>query len=129
LLVDRVLEHEPCRRVLALKNVSCNEPFFQGHWPGRPIMPGVLIIEALAQTAGVIIADLIDPRERSALIISIDDVKIRRPVVPGDQLRLDVTCLRLKSTSAHVQGIALVDDQVAAEARIRFVIVEAQCAA
>jgi UDP-3-O-[3-hydroxymyristoyl] N-acetylglucosamine deacetylase / 3-hydroxyacyl-[acyl-carrier-protein] dehydratase len=129
LLVDRVLEHDSGRRVLALKNVSCNEPFFQGHWPGRPIMPGVLIVEALAQAAGVMIADVVDPRERSALIISIDDVKIRRPVVPGDQLRLDVSCLRLKNTSAHVQGIATVDDQVAAEAKIRFVIVEAERAA
>lgn len=125
LLIDRVLEHEPCRRVLALKNVSCNEPFFQGHWPGRPIMPGVLIVEAIAQAAGILIADVVDPAERSALIISIDDVKLRRPVVPGDQLRIDINCLRLKNTSAHVQGMASVDDQVAAEAKIRFVIVEA----
>lgn len=129
LLIDRVLEHEPRRRVLALKNVTCNEPFFQGHWPGRPIMPGVLIVEAIAQASGILIADVVDPAERSALIISIDDVKIRRPVVPGDQVRLDITCLRLKNTSAHVHGVATVDDQVAAEAKIRFVIVEATRAA
>ncbi|WP_422930619.1 UDP-3-O-acyl-N-acetylglucosamine deacetylase [Singulisphaera sp. PoT] len=129
LLVDRVLELEPGRRVLAVKNVSCNEPFFQGHWPGRPIMPGVLIVEAMAQAAGILIANQVNPERRSALIISIDDVKIRKSVVPGDQLRLDITCLRLKSSSANVQGVAMVDDQVAAEAKIRFMIVEAERAA
>jgi UDP-3-O-[3-hydroxymyristoyl] N-acetylglucosamine deacetylase/3-hydroxyacyl-[acyl-carrier-protein] dehydratase len=126
LLVDRVLEHEPNRRVLAIKNVSCNEPFFQGHWPGRPIMPGVLIVEALAQAAGILIADRIDPRERAALIISIDNVKFRKSVIPGDQLRLEVMNLRTKSRSAHVRGVAMVDDQVAAEATIRFMIVDSE---
>jgi UDP-3-O-[3-hydroxymyristoyl] N-acetylglucosamine deacetylase/3-hydroxyacyl-[acyl-carrier-protein] dehydratase len=125
LLVDRVLEHEPARRVLALKNVSCNEPFFQGHWPDRPIMPGVLIVEALAQAGGIMIADVVDPRERAVLIVAIDNVKIRKPVVPGDQLRLEVTGLRLKSNLADVHGVARVGDQVAAEAKIRFMIVNA----
>ncbi|MGE5756837.1 MAG: UDP-3-O-acyl-N-acetylglucosamine deacetylase [Planctomycetaceae bacterium] len=129
LLVDRVLEHEPGRRVLALKNVTCNEPFFQGHWPGRPIMPGVLIVEALAQAAGIMIADLVDPAVKVALITSIDGVKVRRPVVPGDQLRLEVAGTRIKSSTADVHGIARVGDQAAAEARIRFVIVDAGCAA
>jgi beta-hydroxyacyl-ACP dehydratase FabZ len=123
LLVDRVLEHEPGRRVLALKNVSCNEPFFQGHWPDRPIMPGVLIVEALAQAGGIMIADVVDPCDRAALIVAIDNVKIRKPVVPGDQLRLEVTGLRLKSSLADVHGVARVGDQVAAEAKIRFMIV------
>lgn len=126
LLIDRVLEHEPLRRVVALKNVSCNEPFFQGHWPGRPIMPGVLIVEAIAQASGVLMANVVDAQEKSALIIGIDDVKIRRAVVPGDQLRLDVNCLRLKNTSAYFHGVATVGDQVAAEAKIRFMIVEAE---
>jgi UDP-3-O-[3-hydroxymyristoyl] N-acetylglucosamine deacetylase/3-hydroxyacyl-[acyl-carrier-protein] dehydratase len=129
LLVDRVLEHEPRRRVLALKNVTCNEPFFQGHWPNRPIMPGVLIVEALAQAAGIMIAHFIDPRVRSALIVAIDNVKIRRPVVPGDQLRLEVTGLRLRSSMVDVHGVARVDDQVAAEAKIRFMIVNTPCRA
>ncbi len=129
LLVDRVLEHEPGRRVLALKNVSCNEPFFQGHWPGRPIMPGVLIVEALAQAAGIMIADVVDPAVKVALIASIDGVKVRRPVVPGDQLRLEVSGTRIKSSTADVHGIARVGDQTAAEARIRFVIVDVGCAA
>jgi UDP-3-O-[3-hydroxymyristoyl] N-acetylglucosamine deacetylase/3-hydroxyacyl-[acyl-carrier-protein] dehydratase len=126
LLVDRVVEHEPTRRVVALKNVSCNEPFFQGHWPSRPIMPGVLIVEALAQAAGIMIADWVDPKERVALIISIDQVKFRKAVIPGDQLRLEVMNLRIKNRSAHVRGIATVDNQVAAEATIRFVIVDSE---
>ncbi len=89
LLVDRVLELEPGRRIVALKNVSYNEPFFQGHWPGRPIMPGVLIVEAMAQAAGVLIGHGAETG-REALLASIDGVKLRRPVVPGDQLRLEV---------------------------------------
>jgi UDP-3-O-[3-hydroxymyristoyl] N-acetylglucosamine deacetylase/3-hydroxyacyl-[acyl-carrier-protein] dehydratase len=125
LLVDRVLEHEPARRVLALKNVSCNEPFFQGHWPDRPIMPGVLIVEALAQAGGIMIADVIDPRDRAVFIVAIDNVKIRKPVIPGDQLLLEVTGLRLKSNLADLHGVARVGDQVAAEAKIRFMIVNA----
>ena len=124
LLVDRVLEHEPARRVLALKNVSYNEPFFQGHWPDRPIMPGVLIVEALAQAGGIMIADIIDSKRRAALIVAIDNVKIRRPVVPGDQLHLEVTGLRLKSSLVDIHGVARVGDQVAAEAKIRFMIVD-----
>ncbi len=129
LLIDRVIEHEPCRRVVALKNVSFNEPFFQGHWPGRPIMPGVLIVEALAQTAGVLIADRIDPVERVAVIAAIDNVKIRKPVVPGDQLLLEVIAVRLKERTAHVHGVAKVGDQTAAEATIKFVMIENEEAA
>ena len=124
LLVDRVIEHDPGRRVVALKNVSCNEPFFQGHWPERPIMPGVLILEAIAQAAGLILADHRGDPGCSAVIASIDRVKIRRPVVPGDQLRMEVHCLRAKGRIADVRGTARVDDKVAAEARIRFVMVE-----
>ena len=128
LLVDRVVEFEPGHRVSALKNVSYNEPFFQGHWPGRPIMPGVLIIEALAQAAGVLIGHG-QPRGKVALLASIDKVKLRRPVVPGDQLRLDVDGLRLKGKAAQVRGVARVGDRVAAEAKIRFVMIESERAA
>jgi len=129
LLIDRVLELDPGRHVLALKNVSCNEPFFPGHWPGRPIMPGVLIVEAIAQAAGVMIAEWVNPDERVALIVAIDDVKIRRPVVPGDQLHLEVQGVRTKNRTADVQGVARVGDQIAAEAKIRFILVEADTAA
>jgi UDP-3-O-[3-hydroxymyristoyl] N-acetylglucosamine deacetylase/3-hydroxyacyl-[acyl-carrier-protein] dehydratase len=124
LLVDRVLESDAPRRVLALKNVTCNEPFFQGHWPARPIMPGVLIVEALAQAGGILVAGVIDPGTHAALLVAIDDVKIRRPVVPGDQLLLEVSGLKLKSSIADVRGVARVGEHVAAEAKIRFVIVE-----
>jgi len=124
LLLDRVLELDPGRRIVALKNITCNEPFFQGHWPGRPIMPGVLLIEALAQAAGVMFGDLVDTDEQVALMVSINDVKIRRQVVPGDQLLLEVTGLRVKPSAARVKGVARVGAQVAAEADIRFVMVE-----
>lgn len=129
LLVDRVLEYEPGRRVLALKNVSVNEPFFQGHWPGRPIMPGVLIVEALAQAAGLMLAGRVDPERYMVLIASLNNIKIRRPVVPGDQLLLEVTSLRVKNRTAHVRGVATVGDQLAAEAKIKIVTVEIDKAA
>jgi UDP-3-O-[3-hydroxymyristoyl] N-acetylglucosamine deacetylase/3-hydroxyacyl-[acyl-carrier-protein] dehydratase len=127
LLVDRVVEAVPGRRAVAIKNVSFNEPFFVGHWPGRPIMPGVLIIEAIAQTAGVLIGISIeDAANRLALIAAIDEVKLRRPVVPGDQIRIEVVGHRLKSNTACISGVAKVDDTVAAEAKLRFVIVDAR---
>jgi UDP-3-O-[3-hydroxymyristoyl] N-acetylglucosamine deacetylase/3-hydroxyacyl-[acyl-carrier-protein] dehydratase len=125
LLVDRVLELEPHCRALAVKNVSINEPFFSGHWPGLPIMPGVLILESLAQAAGILIGASIDlPEGRVALIASIDAVKLRRPVVPGDQLRLEVRSQRIKSSSACVKGTASVGESLAAEAQFRFVILD-----
>jgi UDP-3-O-[3-hydroxymyristoyl] N-acetylglucosamine deacetylase/3-hydroxyacyl-[acyl-carrier-protein] dehydratase len=129
LLIDRVIEVDPPRRVVALKNVTCNEPFFQGHWPGRPIMPGVLILEALAQAAGVWIAQWADPRRNIALLASIDGVKLRRTVVPGDQLRLEVEGGRTRGRMAHVRVTARVDGQLVAEARIRFVITPKERAA
>ncbi len=130
LLVDRVVELDPPYRAVAVKNVSVNEPFFAGHWPGLPIMPGVLILEALAQAAGVLIAASVElPPGRVALIASIDGVKLRRPVVPGDQLRLEVLARRIKSNSACVRGRAHVDDALAAEAQLRFVIVDADLVA
>ena len=129
LLIDRVVEVDPGKRVVALKNVSINEPFFQGHWPSRPIMPGVLILEALAQSAGVLISMNIERTDRVALIASIDKVKLRRPVTPGDQLRLEVESHKIKSNTANVTAQATVNGLLAAEAKIRFVIVDAPCAA
>ena len=123
LLVDRIIELEPGKRITGIKNVTYNEPFFQGHWPGRPIMPGVLIVEALAQTAGVLIAQG-STRTRHALLASIDGVKFRRPVVPGDQLRLEVEGVRSNGRATQVQAFAKVGDRVAAEGRIRFVAID-----
>jgi UDP-3-O-[3-hydroxymyristoyl] N-acetylglucosamine deacetylase/3-hydroxyacyl-[acyl-carrier-protein] dehydratase len=125
LLVDRVLELEVGKTIKAIKNVTCNEPFFTGHWPDKPIMPGVMILEALAQTAGVLISQQVghmtDPL---AMIVAIDGVKIRRQVTPGDQLVMEVVKARIKEKTAHVQCRATVDGFVAAEAKIRFVFVE-----
>jgi beta-hydroxyacyl-ACP dehydratase FabZ len=128
LLLDRVLELQAGRRVVGLKNVSFNEPFFQGHWPGRPIMPGVLIIEAMAQAAGVLIASTVNRSGRAAVIASIDDVKLRRPVTPGDQLHIEVIAHKIKTTSASVTGIAKVGDAPAAQAKMRFVMIDAAAA-
>lgn len=129
LLIDRVLEIQAGKAIVAIKNVSANEPFFQGHWPGRPIMPGVLIIEAMAQAGGVLVAATMDRSGRVAMLASVDGVKLRRPVVPGDQLRLEISAERIKQNSASVFGIAKVGDAVAAEAKIRFVLVDAHLAA
>ena len=110
--------------------MSINEPFFAGHWPGLPIMPGVLILEALAQAAGVLIAASIDSSaDRVALIASIDGVKLRRPVVPGDQLRLEVVGPSDQGQLGLRHGQAKVGDALAAEAKLRFVIVDAGRAA
>ena len=113
------------RRVVGIKNVSINEPFFAGHWPGMPIMPGVLVVEALAQTAGVLIAASIPREGKMALIAAIDGIKLRRPIMPGDQVLLEVVGDRIKTRSAVVSGTAKVGGELAAEARIRFAIVEA----
>jgi UDP-3-O-[3-hydroxymyristoyl] N-acetylglucosamine deacetylase / 3-hydroxyacyl-[acyl-carrier-protein] dehydratase len=127
LLIDRVVVLEPGRRVVALKNVSYNEPFFQGHWPGRPIMPGVLIVEAMAQAAGVLVSHGAT-KGREALLASLDGVKLRRPVVPGDQLHLEAGSVRTKGRAVQVEAVARVDDRVVAEAKIRFMLIETDLA-
>ncbi|MBM4285747.1 MAG: 3-hydroxyacyl-ACP dehydratase FabZ [Deltaproteobacteria bacterium] len=118
LLVDRILRLEEGRRIVGLKNVTANEFFFQGHFPHRPIMPGVLIIEALAQTGGILA--LLSNPERGAhpyvYLMSLDKVRFRRPVVPGDQLILDLESLRPGSKYFKLKGQALVEDKLVAEA-------------
>jgi 3-hydroxyacyl-[acyl-carrier-protein] dehydratase len=118
LLVDRVLELEPGARVAAIKNVSVNEPFFQGHFPGHPVMPGVLIIEALAQAAAVLTYVTMKtsyPEGTLFLFAGIDGARFKRPVEPGDQLRLEVTMDRIKRGVGKFTGRALVDGQVVCE--------------
>ncbi|MBI3896018.1 MAG: 3-hydroxyacyl-ACP dehydratase FabZ [Acidobacteria bacterium] len=125
LLVDRIVELEPKKRIVGLKNVSMNEPFFVGHFPGFPVMPGVLIIEAMAQTGGVLVLrDIPDHNEKLVFFAAIEDAKFRRPVVPGDQLRLELEVLSRKSTFCRMQGKAYVDGQLAAEAIILCKIAE-----
>ncbi len=119
LLVDRVIEVEPDRRVVGIKNVTINEPFFQGHFPGHPIMPGVLIVEALAQAGCVLLMDKqIDPSKQIAYFMALDNVKFRRPVVPGDQLRLEVTLLQGRGRTLRLKGEAYVEGQLACEAEM-----------
>lgn len=118
LLVDRIVELEDMR-VVGLKNVSANEPFFNGHFPGMKVMPGVLIIEAMAQVAAILVLNRVPDRENKIVFFaSITEAKFRRPVVPGDQLRIEVDFLRLKPSVAKVQGRATVDGQLVAEAEI-----------
>jgi 3-hydroxyacyl-[acyl-carrier-protein] dehydratase len=118
LLIDRVLELEDMR-VVALKNVTMNEPHFTGHFPGFPVMPGVLIVEAMAQAAAVLVLNRVEDRENKIVFFaSINEAKFRKPVVPGDQLRIEVEFLKLKPSVAKIQGKALVDGVVVAEAEI-----------
>jgi len=119
LLVDRVLEVEGTTKIVGLKNVTFNEPFFQGHFPGHPIMPGVLIIEAMAQTGGLLLMDQIPDRASKVVyFMSLDNVKFRRPVVPGDQLRMEVEMLQFRGKVARMKGTSLVDGKVVAEAEM-----------
>lgn len=125
LLVDRVIEIEGDRRAVGIKNVTINEPFFQGHYPQQPIMPGVLIVEALAQLAGLLLSQKLEHTGKLAVLLSMDNVKMRRPVIPGDQLILEAHTVRVKQRTGHVRCQAHVGDALAAEAVIKFMLVDA----
>lgn len=127
LLVDRILEVEPKKRIVGLKNVTYNEPFFPGHFPGQPIMPGVLILEAMAQTAGILVfksmpeedQEKIDQhRKKPVFFLGIDHARFRKPVIPGDQLRFELEVTRQRQSIWGFKGKALVDGKVVAEAEI-----------
>jgi UDP-3-O-[3-hydroxymyristoyl] N-acetylglucosamine deacetylase/3-hydroxyacyl-[acyl-carrier-protein] dehydratase len=119
LLVDRIVELEPGKRVVGLKNVTINEPFFQGHFPGHPIMPGVLIIEAMAQVGGMLLLGAIPERQdRVVYFTTLNNVKWRRPVKPGDQLRFELEILQVRGSMAKMSGVARVDGEVVAEAEM-----------
>jgi len=123
LLVDRILALEPGKRAVGLKNVTANEPFFQGHFPQRSIMPGVLIIEIMAQVGGVMILSLEEHQGKLAYIGTVDNAKFRRPVVPGDTLEVEVELLRLRGNAGKVKCVARVGGEEAAEAEIMFALV------
>jgi len=126
LMVDRIVEIEGTKRVVGLKNVTINEEFFQGHYPGHPIMPGVLIIEALAQLGGILLSQELEHKGKVAVLLSLDRVKLRRPVTPGDQLVLETESMRATSRFGDVQCRAFVGGQLAAEARVKFMMVDAE---
>jgi len=125
LLIDRILDLEPEKKVVAIKNVTINEPFFAGHFPGHPIMPGVLIVEALAQAGGVLLLNAVEnPESKVVYFMSIDGVKFRKPVVPGDQLRFELEMLSFRRNTCRMQGKAYVDGILVTEATLMATVVD-----
>jgi beta-hydroxyacyl-ACP dehydratase FabZ len=119
LLVDRILESDPPRRIVGIKNVSINEPFFQGHFPGHPIMPGVLLVEAMAQVGGMLLMGSVDdPKDKVVYFMSLDKVKFRRPVVPGDQVRFELEMLQIKGRRCRMRGEGFVEGKKVVEAEM-----------
>jgi 3-hydroxyacyl-[acyl-carrier-protein] dehydratase len=118
LLVDRIVEMEP-ERIVGIKQVTLNEPFFQGHFPDFPVMPGVLIVEAMAQTAGVLVLkSMPDRANKLVLLVAIENARFRRPVVPGDTVRMEMKIVKRKSSVAKMAGVATVDGNVVAEVEV-----------
>ncbi len=124
LLVDKIIEIEGDTKIKGIKNVSFNEQFFQGHFPGTPIMPGVLIVESMAQVSGLLFAQRLEHTGKLAVLLSMDNVKIRKSVVPGDQLVLTSETVRMRKRTAQCQCTAMVDDMIVAEAQIRFMLID-----
>ena len=122
LLVDRVLELIPKQRLVALKNVTMNENFFTGHFPERPVMPGVLIIESMAQAAGLVMLSEDEHKGKIPYFTGIDNARFRKTIVPGDQIIIEVDVIRLKGNVGRVKAVAKVDNQIATEAELMFVI-------
>ena len=127
LMIDRILEFEANKRIVGLKNVTINEPFFQGHFPGHPIMPGVLLLEAMAQTGGVMALMSLPAEEVKKKVLyfmSVDKAKFRKPVTPGDQVRFELNLLRKRGTIMSFKAVATVDGAVVAEAEMMAMIVD-----
>ena len=125
LLIDRIVEFDSGKSIVGLKNVTMNEPFFQGHFPEHPIMPGVLILEAMAQAGGLLLMDTVEnPQDKLVYFMSADKVKWRKPVVPGDQLQFEVQLVQSRPTVCKMKGVGRVDGEVVAEATLKASIVD-----
>ncbi|MDH4164038.1 MAG: 3-hydroxyacyl-ACP dehydratase FabZ [Nitrospirota bacterium] len=125
LLVDKIVEFEENKRIVGIKNVTINEPFFQGHFPGHPIMPGVLLLEAMAQTGGVLaLKSDPEPHKKVLYFMSIDNAKFRKPVLPGDQIRFELELIKSRSTIRAFKSVAKVDGVVVAESDMMAMIVD-----
>ena len=125
LLVDRVVEFDPDRRIVGIKNVTVNEPFFQGHFPGRPVMPGVLILEAMAQVGGLLAFKSLGAATRPVVYLTgVDGAKFRKPVVPGDRLRLEIDVVKKRPPFWKMAGKAVVDSELVCEAEVTAMVTE-----
>ncbi len=124
LLVDRIIDMEKLKRAVGIKNVTMNEHFFQGHFPGRPVMPGVLIIEAMAQVGGVLMLSSEENKGKLAYFMAANNAKFRRTVVPGDQLVIEVVAGKVRTKTGTVYAKAFVDEKLAAEAELMFALVD-----
>ncbi len=126
LLVDRIVEIEPGKRVVGIKNVTYNEPFFQGHFPGNPVMPGVLIIEAMAQVGAYASLNYPEVQGKIAYLAAVDRARFRRPVVPGDQLRIEVELIRMRGNLGRIECRAYVEGKPVADAELTFALVDGE---
>ncbi len=126
LLIDRVLEIDGSRKAVGVKNVTVNEPYLQGHYPGTPIMPGVMIVEAMAQLSGVLLSQKLEHTGKLAVLLSMDRVKLRKAVTPGDQLVIEAEAIRVRTRTGHTRCKAFVGQHLAAEAEIKFMLVDAE---
>jgi UDP-3-O-[3-hydroxymyristoyl] N-acetylglucosamine deacetylase/3-hydroxyacyl-[acyl-carrier-protein] dehydratase len=124
LMIDRVIELQGDRKAIGIKNVTINEPFFQGHYPGQPVMPGVLVLEAMAQLSGVLLSRRLDNTGKVAMLVSMDRVKIRRAALPGDQLIIEAESLHIRSRTGHCKCRAMIGEHLVAEAEIKFMLVD-----
>jgi 3-hydroxyacyl-[acyl-carrier-protein] dehydratase len=124
LLVDRVLELVPNERIVALKNVTVNESFFNGHFPNKPVMPGVLIIESMAQAAGLVMLSLEEHKGKIPYFTGIDNARFRRPIVPGDQVILEVDVIKVRGNVGRVKAVAKIENQIATEAELMFILAD-----